>query len=194
MAVVQPVRVPHPGRPWTVADLLALSDDENRYELVRGDLLMMSPSSPVQGRFATRFIYALMRYVDETAAGEVFTAEPGFVLRAEPEQVIRASYVAFVCRDRIPPEDQQGGFWPIAPDLAVEIISPSDSASEVHDKVQDYLDAGVRLVWVVYPNTRTVVEYCPPGQSRLYRLDDELVGGDILPGFSFKLHDLFRQE
>src|ERR1700752_5303554 len=128
--LAEPVRLPRPGRPWTIADLLARAAEENRYELVRGDLLMMSPASPVQGRYAGRLTAALVVYVDDHDLGEVYTAEPGFELQPEPDPVVRAPDVAFVRKDRIPPTEQQSGFWPVAPDLAVEIISPSESATE----------------------------------------------------------------
>jgi Uncharacterized protein conserved in cyanobacteria len=155
----EPVLVPRHGRPWTEADLLALADDERHYELVRGDLLMMSPASPVQGRYAERLSRALGQYVEDHDLGEVYTAEPGFELAAEPEKIVRAPDVAFVRKERIPPADQQAGFWPLAPDLAVEIISPSETAASVQAKVQDYLAASTQLIWLVYPDSTVVVEY-----------------------------------
>jgi Uma2 family endonuclease len=191
--LAEPIRVPRPGRPWTIADLLALADDENRYELVRGDLMMMSPASPVQGRYAARLTYALGGYVDGHELGEVYTAEPGFELQPEPEPVVRAPDVAFVCKDRIPPPDQQAGFWPLAPDLVVEIISPSETAEEIQDKVQDYLAAGTRLIWLVYPSIRAVVEYQSPTQIRQLGVEETLEGGEVIPGFRYPLKDLFRE-
>lgn len=190
--VVEPVRVPRPDRPWTITDLLALSGAEQSYELVRGDLLMMSPASPVQGRYASRIDRALGAFVDEHGLGEVYTAEPGFVLQPEPDPVVRAPDVAFVRRERIPPADQQTGFWPIAPDLAVEIISPSEGASDVQGKVQDYLQAGTRLIWLVYPSQQVVIEHQPGGRMRQLGIDDALDGGELIPGFSYALRRLFR--
>jgi Uma2 family endonuclease len=95
----EPVRLPRPGRPWTIDDLLARTGDEHHYELVLGDLLMMSPASPVQGRYASRLTTALSHHVDTHDLGEVYTAEPGFILQPEPDQVIRAPDVAFVRKD-----------------------------------------------------------------------------------------------
>ncbi len=188
----EPVLVPRHGRPWTEADLLALADDERHYELVRGDLLMMSPASPVQGHYAARLIGALQPYVEDNDLGAVYTAEPGFTLESEPELVIRAPDVAFVRKERIPPADQQAGFWPLAPDLAVEIISPSETAASVQAKVQDYLAAGTQLIWLVYPDSTVVVEYQPPAQIRQYGREDSLEGGTVIPGFQYALARLFR--
>ena len=188
----EPVRVLRHDRPWKEADLLALADDERHYELVRGDLLMMSPASPVQGRYAERLSRALGQYVEDHDLGEVYTAEPGFELAAEPEKIVRAPDVAFVRKERIPPADQQAGFWPLAPDLAVEIISPSETAASVQAKVQDYLAAGTQLIWLVYPDSTIVVEYQPPAQIRQYSFADTLDGGTVIPGFQYALARLFR--
>jgi len=191
--LAEPVRLPRPGRPWTIADLIARSNEENRYELVRGDLLMMSPASPAQGRYASRVDRVLGGYVDEHDLGEVYTAEPGFELQPEPDPVVRAPDVAFVRKDQIPPADRQSGFWPIAPDLAVEIISPSETATEIQDKVQDYLAAGTRMIWLVFPAHKIVTEYQSTGIVRHYNYEDSLDGGDVVPGFHYALKKLFRE-
>jgi Uma2 family endonuclease len=191
--LAEPVRLPRPGRLWTIADLLARSNEENRYELVRGDLLMMSPASPVQGRYASRLDRALGGYVEAHDLGEVYTSEPGFELQSEPDVVVRAPDLAFVRKDQIPPADQQSGFWPIAPDLAVEIISPSETATSIQEKVQDYLAAGTRLIWLVYPLHKIVTEYRSLDIVRHYNYEDSLDGGDVVPGFHYALTKLFRE-
>jgi Uma2 family endonuclease len=191
--LAEPVRLPRPGRPWTIADLIARSNEENRYELVRGDLLMMSPASPVQGRYAGRLTAVLSAYVDDRDLGEVYTSEPGFELQPEPDVVVRAPDVAFVRKDQIPPADRQSGFWPIAPDLAVEIISPSETATSIQEKVQDYLAAGTRLVWLVFPMHKIVTEYRSLDVVRHYNYEDSLDGGDVIPGFRYELTKLFRE-
>ncbi len=190
--LVEPIRIPGPGRPWTADDLLALADAEERYELVGGDLMMRSPASPIQGRYAARLVGALASYLEEHELGEVYTAEPGFELRARPEQTVRAPDVAFLRHDKIPPPEQQAGFWPVAPDLVIEIISPSETSQAVQEKVQDYLSAGTRLIWLVYPSTQTVVEYRSSTQIRHLTLGDKLEGGEVLPGFNYPLSRLFR--
>lgn len=118
---------------WTAEDLLALAGDENRYELVRGELMMTPPASPKYGKLASRLVLAVGNHVETHDLGEVYTAEPGFQLQAEP-LTIRAPDVAFVQRSRIP-AGEPAGFWSLAPDLVVEIISPSETAQDVHEKV-----------------------------------------------------------
>lgn len=189
---LEPWIIPRPGRPWTEDDLLALSDDPRRFELVQGDLLMMSPASPVQGRYAERLSRVLGAYVDQHGLGEVYVSEPAFRLRGEPDTIIRVPDVAFVRVEQIPPAEDEEGFWSIAPDLAVEIISPTEGASGIEGKVHDYLDAGTRLVWLVYPRKKRVQEYKATGQHRIYHEDESLDGGEVIPGFAYALRDLFR--
>ncbi len=184
------VRKP-PGKAWTAQDLLALAGDENRYELVRGELMMMTPAGPKHGNFAARLVIAIGNYVETHNLGEVYTAEPGFQLQANP-LTIRAPDVAFVQQSRIP-EGKPVGFWSLAPDLVVEIISPSETAQDVHEKVEDYLRAGTRLIWLVYPDNETVMEYRAPEQARILTADGDLEGGDVLPGFRYPLKQLFRK-
>ena len=174
---------------WTAESLLALADDENRYELVRGELMMMSPSAR-HGKFAARLVRAIGSYVEEHELGEAYTAEPGFELEAEP-LTIRAPDVAFVRRDRIPLEGEPEGFWAIAPDLVIEIVSPSEMARQVHERVADYLRAGMRLLWLVYPASQTVMEYRPPMEAQRLTVEDDLDGGDVVPGFRCPLKRLF---
>lgn len=80
---------------------------------------------------------------------------------------------------------------PFAPDLAVEVVSPSDTSQDVQAKVSEYLSAGTRLVWVIYPKTRNVVEYRPGGTARVLSEEDFLDGGDVVPGFRCRVGDLF---
>lgn len=191
--IAEPTVVPPPsGRRWAIADLYALAGDDHHYELVEGELQMMSPASPTQGRYATRITVVLGEYVDSHDLGEVYVAEPGFALRPDPKGTVRAPDVAFVSKERIPPAEEASGFWALAPDLAVEIISPSETAYSVQTKVDEYLRAGVRLVWLVYPEAQVVVEYAAGWQMRRLDGGDALDGGDVIPGFSMPLARLFR--
>lgn len=190
---IEPVRLERKDRPWKIEDLEGLADHENSYELVHGDLYMMTPASPVHGRFIARLTAALFPYVEENDLGEIYTAESGFILQPEPDATVRAPDIAFVRKDRIPPADQQGGFWALAPDLVVEIISPTESAESILEKVKDYLIAGTSLIWLVYPRSQSVVEYRSASQIRQYNFEDTLDGGDILPGFQLPLQSLFRE-
>ena len=197
--LAEPVKLPRLNGSWKANDLWALADSENSYELVRGELFVMSPASPVQGRYASRLNVALGGYVEEHELGEAYVSEPGFQLQLGPEQTVRSPDVAFVREERIPSPEEESGFWALAPDLAVEIISPSETAQMIQDKVDDYLAAGVRLIWLVYPKSKRVVEYkhvlrdeVSPTQIRHLGVKDNLEGGDVIPGFEYALSRLFR--
>jgi Uma2 family endonuclease len=176
--------------PMTADELLRLSPDGHRYELVEGELKVMTPASPRHGRIAMRLGSLIEQHVRQHSLGVVYAAETGFQLREDPDTV-RAADAAFVAKSRIPPEGEPEGYWAIAPDLVVEVISPSDSAAAVQSKVADWLEAGCRLVWVVYPDTQTVTEYRSPTQVRMLNADQTLEGGDVLPGFACGVGEIF---
>ncbi len=107
---------------------------------------------------------------------------------------MRGPDVAFVSRERLPERAyEEPGFWHLAPDLAVEVISPSNTAAEIHEKVREYLDAGTSLVWVVDPRTRTVAVHRSPGETTVLREGDDVDGGDVLPAFSAAVSELFAR-
>ncbi|MGI5863396.1 MAG: Uma2 family endonuclease [Myxococcales bacterium] len=154
---------------------------------------MMVPASPTKGLYAARLTGALQPFVDDRDLGAVLTAEPGFALGTEHGEIVWAPDVAFVAREHLPSAAEQAGFWPLAPDLAVEIVSPSDLAAELQAKVKQYLSAGVRLVWVVYPRTQTVLAFSEDGSIRQYDKAETLEAGPVLPGFAYPLARLFRE-
>ncbi|MGH7556688.1 MAG: Uma2 family endonuclease [Gemmatimonadota bacterium] len=172
----------------TIEEFERLSDDGWRRELVRGQVIKEPPAGFRHGGTAGRIAGILHSFVSEYDLGEVVTAETGFVLFDEPPTV-RAPNVAFVARDRLTFDPDR--FAPLAPDLAVEIVSPSNTMSEVHAKVVDYLDAGTPLVWVVEPRSRSVTVYRLRREIRLLTGDEEIDVGAILPGLRLKASDLF---
>jgi len=176
----------------TAEDLSKLPDDECRHELVQGELLTMSPAGGEHGGLAMDFGIDLGIYVREHRLGRVFAAETGFILHRDPDTV-RAPDVSFVRQDRLPRGRLPVGFLPFAPDLAVEAVSPDDSAEEVQEKVRDYFGAGTGLVVVVYPRTRTIAVHRPAGEVRVLGLNDALDGGDVVPGFDYPVADLFGE-
>ncbi len=111
-------------------------------------------------------------------------------LTSDPDTV-RAPNISFVSKDRLPAGPAPEGYWPFAPDLIIEVISPGDTSQEVQAKVSEYLSAGTRLVWVVYPKTRNVVEYRPGGEARVLSEEDSLDGRDVVPGFRCRISELF---
>jgi Uma2 family endonuclease len=179
-----------PEKLLTAEDLLTLPDDDKRYELVRGELVCMAATGGRHGIIASRLDYRLRAFVEAHDLGEVCAAETGFRLAQNPDTV-RAPDVSFIARERLPAAGAPEGYWPFAPDLAVEVVSPSDRSDDVLAKVQEYLRAGTRLVWVFHPRTRTVMVYRINGEVQLLRAQDELSGEDLLPGFHCQVDELF---
>ena len=177
-AMIAPVQ----QQPLTAEQLYLLPDDGRRYELVRGALVCMAATGGQHGIIASRLDHRLRAFVEAHDLGEVCAAETGFRLAQNPDTV-RAPDVSFIARERVPSQGVPEGYWPFAPDLAVEVISPSDRFDDVLTKVQDYLRAGTRLVWVFHPRTRTVKVYRAGGEVLLIQGQGELLGEDVLPGF-----------
>jgi Uma2 family endonuclease len=173
----------------TTAEQLLSARGLGRCELVRGELFMMSPAGAEHGRIVVRVTVPLGRFVQEHALGTVFGAETGFQIARDPDTV-RAPDVAFVRTERIG-DDLGPGFFQGPPDLAVEVLSPDDRAGEVLAKVQDWLDSGCRCVWVADPRARSVSVCRNRSQIVVLREPDALEGGDLLPGFSLPVAEIF---
>ncbi|HET7091162.1 MAG TPA: Uma2 family endonuclease [Anaerolineae bacterium] len=171
-------------------DLLNMPEDGYRYELVEGELVRMTPTGGQHGTVAGRLHTFLGHFVLTNQLGEVLAAETGYKLASDPDTV-RAPDVSFIAKGRLPAGQAPEGYLPFAPDLAVEVVSPSDTSQDVQAKVSEYLSAGTRLVWVMYPKTRNVVEYRPGGEARVLSEEDFLDGGDVVPGFRCRIRDLF---
>lgn len=174
----------------TADELLAMPHDGLWRELVRGELRTMTPSGSRHGGITGRVTTILGRHVEKHALGEVLGAETGFTLASDPDTV-RAPDVAFVRRERVPSEGLPEGFWPGAPDLAVEVLSPSDTNYEVEEKVDQWLRAGARAVWVLNPRRRTLTVHRPGEQPLALAETDILHGGDAVPQFSCVVATLF---
>jgi Uma2 family endonuclease len=179
-----------PERILTAEELLTLPDDSNRYELVRGELVCVAATGGRHGIIASRLDQRLRNFVEAHGLGEVCAAETGFRLAQNPDTV-RAPDVSFIARERLPGGEVPEGYWPFAPDLAVEVVSPSDRSDDMLTKVQEYLRAGARLVWVFHPRTKTVMVYRANGEVLLIQGQEELSGEEVLPGFHCRVHELF---
>ncbi len=159
-------------------------------ELIRGELIMMTPAGFRHGRITCAVAATLRDFVQRRQMGVVTGAETGFLIARDPDTV-RAPDVAFVGADRIP-ETEPVGFFPGAPDLAVEILSPNDAAGNVLAKVQDWLNANCRAVWVVDPHTRTVTVYRTRREISVLTETEMLDGAPVLPGFEVRVEELFK--
>ncbi len=158
-------------------------------ELVRGELVEMTPVNYPHSRLVPRLAGWMDSFVEQWKLGAVGIAL-GFILSRDPD-VVRAPDIYFLSASKLNQVNPES-FFEGAPDLAVEVLSPDDRASAVQEKVREYLAAGARLVWVADPRSKTVTAYQPSGEARVYSGNEEVTGEDVLPGFSFRPADLFR--
>ncbi len=162
-----------------------------RIELVDGEVVEVSPASVLHGVIAGAVHDAIKHHVRQQDLGLVMGGNVGYVLRHDPDQV-RAPDVSFVSWDSVPEGDDLDRFVQGPPTLAVEIVSPHDRANDIRVRVQDYLEAGTRQVWVLWPRRRSVSVYSPDVDTRELGSEAQLVGGDVLPGFGVRVGDLFE--
>jgi Uma2 family endonuclease len=153
--------------------------------------LSMPPAGSEHGALGMKFGFALGQVVYPNNLGELFNSDTGFRIASNPDTV-RAADLAFIRRERIPESGLPQGFWPGAPDLAVEVISPSDRYTEVQEKAGHWLDAGTRMVIVIDPRIRTVMVYSSSGEAVRLTESGVIDGGDVVPGFSYPVAELFR--
>ena len=173
----------------TTASQLLRAQGLGRCELVRGELIHLQYFGFKQGLLNARMATALASYVDDRCLGRVVGAKTGYHLFKKPDTV-RAPNVSFVRADRVPPRPYWK-YFPGAPDLAIEMLSPDDRPGEVGEKVEDWLTAGCTLVWTIDPELQMATRYRPDEVPMTIDITGSLTGEDIVPGFSLSLADLF---
>lgn len=162
-----------------------------RYELVAGELQEL-PEMIAEGCMIAGIITALLHnFASVNRLGIVLTSDATFQCFPDDPSRIRRPDVSFIFRGRLPLEQFEHGHARVAPDIAFEVVSPNDDYNDVDVKVEEYLSAGVRLVWVVNPTTKVVMVHHPNQPSSRLRLGDELTGEDVLPGFKVSVATLF---
>jgi Uma2 family endonuclease len=181
-------------RVYTSQDLWELSqlpeNEGKRLYLIDGEIYKMPPAGPLHGATSMKVSAPMTVHVDQHDLGLVFAAETGFDLAPGTTLAPDASFVA-AARLPVPLPNQ---FFPFAPDLAVEVVSPSNRPSAIRKRVEKYLHYGTRLVWVIYPEDRSVDVYRASPEGILVQflnIDDTLDGGDVLPGFKLPVRDIF---
>ena len=175
------------ARPVTIEQVLK-SPPEGSWELVDGELVLKMAGGRRHGRVALEVGGLIGIYVEQERLGEVYATGTGFILARDPD-TMRVPDVSIVRADRLP--DEEEGFLPLAPDLAVEVVSPNDRPGEVHEKVEQWLAAGTRLVWVIWPETRSVTVHRADAERRILHEDDEMTGEDVIPGFTCRIVEFF---
>ena len=173
----------------TGEELWKIVADGSRYELSRGELVPMTPVGIRHAGVVSNLNRLLGNYVKEKSLGLV-GPEGGFYLARNPD-TLRAPDVAFISKGRLAKEGIPEKFANFPPDLAVEVLSPEDTASEILKKVEEYLAAGVPLVWIADPATQTVTVYSSLQDVKVLTADQALDGGEVLPGFRAKIAEIF---
>ncbi len=179
-----------PPRLLSAEEFAALPREGLRLELIRGELHAMPPAFSDHGSAAMQLGAYLAAYILSHDLGRVYAAETGFLLARNPDTV-RAPDFAYIQASRVTPEATAPNWNPVIPDLVVEVVSSSDRPSDVKDKVEMWLSAGVRLVWVVWPATRTVDQHRPGEAARSLSATDTLDGANVVPGFTLPVASVF---
>lgn len=174
----------------TADDLWRMPVSAMRRELVRGELIETLPPGVQHGIIALALGVYLRLWAQSSQASYV-GVEAGFRLDHDPDTV-RGPDVFFISGERVAGSDIPVGFGEFAPDLAVEVVSPNETAEARREKVDDYLQAGSRLVWEIYPRRREVVAHTPDGRAQTFRSTDTLAAPDVLPGFTCPVAALFE--
>lgn len=176
---------------FTAEQLLAMPADGWRYELVEGELRRMAPAGHEHGRVTLNLAWRLGQHVSTHRLGTVFAAETGFLIKRDPDTV-RAPDVAYIAAGRADAARNVRGYFPGAPDLVVEVVSPSDSFSDVEEKVFEWLGAGSVAVVVVDPRRRRVTLNRSEQDIRVLGEGDTLDLSFVLPAFSIPVTQLFE--
>ena len=181
------------------ADVMLMTPDEflvyplpdGKAELVRGELQVTPPPGGPHGRAATNLVARLCAYVEPRELGWVFADGVGYELLQLP-RTVRNPDASFVRSGRLPAEGIGPGFLKLAPDLAVEVLSPKDSASRLKEKLDDYRACGTPLLWVIDPVRRSVRIVASNAPENWLTEADTLTGGDVIPGFECSVAEIFR--
>src|SRR5262245_30810434 len=176
-------------QPVTAEELFQMSHDGVRRELVRGEVKEMPPAGGEHGSTTGTLNAILWNFVREKKLGRVFAAETGFIIARNPDTV-RAPDCAFVRAEGLPgPVPKK--YLPFPPDLAAETVSPNDRPGEIDEKIADWLQSGVRLLWVLDPDQRMVTVYRSGSQPRTLKEGEFLEGEDVVPGFRVAVAELW---
>jgi Uma2 family endonuclease len=162
-----------------------LANDYESYEYIKGELVSMGAPTLEHGEVSSNLVILLGTYIRQHQLGRIYTAETTF----QVGQGGRKPDVAFISQDRLPENRRQAS--PIPPDLAIEVVSPTDKTYEIQEKVSEYLDAGAQMVWVVDPVLKTVTVYRSPSDIKTLTINDHLTGENVIEGFQCSVAEIF---
>ncbi len=180
-----------PAAPITPEQFLELPD-RDRYELVGGELVELPVMSMEGSAIAALLAWLLNNFVRPSNLGVVYDSEASYCCFPHDPDQVRRPDLSFISRGRLAQQEYKRGHCSIAPDLAVEIVSPNDSLAEMGVKIEQYLEAGVRLVWLINPLSRTAEEYRADGPTDHIRRGGTLSAEPVLPGLSIPLEVLLQ--
>jgi len=173
----------------TAQDLWSLGSDGERFELIEGELVEVTPPNFEHGEIQVTILGILNQFVRHHKLGKVVT-ESGFIISLDPDTVLGPD-VSFVSRERLPENPRR--FAEIPPDLVAEVVSPSDSRAKIERRIDVFLRGGVRCVWIIYPDRRQIVVHQRGAAAQTLSEGDLLEGGDILPGFTVAVADILEE-
>jgi Uma2 family endonuclease len=163
-----------------------LGNDYESYEYAKGELVPMSTPTMEHGQINSNIHFLLSIHVRQYKLGKLYIAETTFRIGESG----RKPDVAFVSQERLPENKRQAS--PIPPDLAIEVVSPSDKVYDVLEKVMEYLDAGTQMVWVIEPIFKTVTVYRSQNDIKILTINDKLIGEDVIEGFQCAVSEIFE--
>jgi Uma2 family endonuclease len=177
---------------WTEAELEALPEDGYIHEVVDGELVMSPKNNPYHGNMCAELSMALCAYAKARKLGAVWDSSTGFWMY---NRNCRAPDVSFVTRERLQAlgiKRQTRNFFPGAPDLAVEVLSPSNARVEIDERLKDFFASGTQVAWIINPDTECVEVCHAPDKRKLLGSGADLDGEHLLPGFRYPIADLFK--
>ncbi len=175
----------------TADDLARLVSQGVRGELIRGVLYETMPTGVNHARIVVKLVLLLGAFIAPRRLGTIMASDLGVVLERGPDTV-REPDIAYISAERMPLGLDVPGYSELVPDLVVEVVSPNDRLSDVDEKARMWRDFGARLVWVVYPDTRSVDIYGEDGTTETLTENDILSGNNVLPGFACSVSEIFE--